>query len=100
MEYQIEVREIEPVRVAFMKYRGIVAKANKVFSRNVFKISAGKDKRCSVFQLSVNGSQNRFWRIGTMCANGRNTGWKWDRSKGNAADKGDMRHSQRILRDH
>ena len=21
-----------------------------------------------------------------MCANGRNTGWKWDRSKGNAAE--------------
>ena len=99
MEYQIEVREIEPVRVVFMKYRGIVAKANKVFP-NVFKSVRGKDKRCSVFQLSVNESQNRFWRIGTMCANGRNTGWKWDRSKGNAADKGYMRHSQRILRDH
>lgn len=31
MEYQIEVRDVEPLRVAYMKYRGSTAKANQVF---------------------------------------------------------------------
>ena len=29
MQYQIEIREIEPVRVAYMKYKGIAAEANR-----------------------------------------------------------------------
>lgn len=32
MNYQIEIREVEPVRVAFMKYKGFAPAANKVFS--------------------------------------------------------------------
>ena len=41
MNYQIEIREVEPVRVAFMKYKGFAPAANKVFS-NVFKAIHGK----------------------------------------------------------
>lgn len=41
MNYKIEIREIEPIRVAFMRYKGIVAEANKVFP-NVFKSIGGK----------------------------------------------------------
>ena len=35
MDYQIEIRNIEPVRVAFMHYKGITTEANKSFP-NVF----------------------------------------------------------------
>lgn len=41
MNYQIEIKDIEPIRVAFMKYRGVVTEANKVFP-NVFKSIRGK----------------------------------------------------------
>ena len=41
MEYQIEVREIEPVRVAYIKYKGFAPEANKVFP-NVFKSIRGQ----------------------------------------------------------
>lgn len=41
MDYQIEIRDIEPIRVAFMKYNGIVTETNKVFP-NVFKSIQGK----------------------------------------------------------
>ena len=32
MEYQIEIREIEPVRVAYIKFKGFAPEANKVRS--------------------------------------------------------------------
>ena len=41
MEYQIEIREIEPVRVAYIKYKGFAPEANKVFP-NVFKSIRGQ----------------------------------------------------------
>ncbi len=41
MQSQFEVREIDPVRVAYMKYRGLEAEANKAFP-NVFKSVRGK----------------------------------------------------------
>ena len=41
MQYQIEIREIEPVRVDYMKYKGIATEANKIFP-NVFKSIRGK----------------------------------------------------------
>ncbi|PJI10572.1 MULTISPECIES: GyrI-like domain-containing protein [Clostridium] len=41
MDYKIEIKDIEPIRVAFMKYKGIVTNANKVFP-NVFKSIHGK----------------------------------------------------------
>lgn len=48
MKYQIEVREVEPVRVAYMKYKGIAAMANKVFP-NVFKSVRGKTNGAPFF---------------------------------------------------
>ncbi|MEM1486189.1 GyrI-like domain-containing protein [Oscillospiraceae bacterium PP1C4] len=41
MEYQIEIRDIEPIRVAYVRYKGIVSEANKLFP-NVFKSIRGK----------------------------------------------------------
>lgn len=41
MNYEIEIKDIEPIRIAFMRYKGPVAEANKVFP-NVFKSIQGK----------------------------------------------------------
>ena len=41
MDYQIKIKDIEPIRVAYMKYRGVVTDASKVFP-NVFKSVHGK----------------------------------------------------------
>lgn len=41
MNYSVEIKDIEPIRVAFMKYKGIATEANKVFP-NVFKSIQGK----------------------------------------------------------
>lgn len=41
MNCKIEIREIEPIRVAYMPYRGIVSEANKAFP-NVFKAIRGR----------------------------------------------------------
>lgn len=41
MNYTIEIRDIEPIRVAFMRFKGLVTEANKVFP-NVFKSIRGK----------------------------------------------------------
>ena len=41
MNYQVEIKDIEPIRVAFIKYKGIVTEANKVFP-SVFKSIQGK----------------------------------------------------------
>lgn len=40
MKYEIETRDIEPIRVAYMRYNGIVSEANKVFPM-VFKAIRG-----------------------------------------------------------
>lgn len=41
MEYKIEIRDIEPIRVAFLHYKGLANKANKFFP-NIFKAIHGK----------------------------------------------------------
>lgn len=41
MEYQIEIRDIEPITVAFLHYKGLATEVNKVFP-NVFKSIRGK----------------------------------------------------------
>jgi effector-binding domain-containing protein len=41
MNYNIAIRDIEPIRVAYMPYKGAVAEANKVFP-TVFKSISGK----------------------------------------------------------
>lgn len=48
MSYMIEIRDIEPVRIAFMRYKGIVTDANKVF-QNVFKAIRGKSNGAPFF---------------------------------------------------
>lgn len=54
MEYQIEIRDIEPIRVAYMKYKGIATEANKVFP-NVFKSIMGKTNGAPFFSyLAMN----------------------------------------------
>lgn len=40
-KYNIEICDIEPIRVAYMKYNGYALEANKVFP-NVFKSIMGK----------------------------------------------------------
>ena len=40
MNYEIEIKDIEPVRVATMRYKGIVTKAAEEFP-NVFKAIKG-----------------------------------------------------------
>ena len=52
MNYQIEIREVEPVRVAFMKYKGFAPAANKVFS-NVFKAIRGKTNGAPFFAVQI-----------------------------------------------
>lgn len=55
MDYQIEIRDIEPIRVAYMKYIGVATEANKVFP-NVFKSIMGKSSGAPLFSyLSMNG---------------------------------------------
>lgn len=41
MDYQVEIKDIEPIRVAFIHYKGPVSEASKVFP-NVFKAIRGK----------------------------------------------------------
>lgn len=59
MQYQIEIREIEPVRVVYMKYKGIVTEANRVFP-NVFKSIRGKVNGAPFFNyLDMNPETKR-----------------------------------------
>lgn len=54
MNYQITIRDIEPIRVAYIKYRGIATEANKVLP-NVFKSIMGKTNGSPFFSyLSIN----------------------------------------------
>ena len=41
MSYQVEIRDIEPIRVAVMQYKGLISDVPKVFP-NVFKSIGGK----------------------------------------------------------
>lgn len=41
MDHKVEIREIEPIRAAYMKYRGDAAKANRMFPK-VFQSVRGK----------------------------------------------------------
>lgn len=50
MKYNIEIRDIEPIRVAYMKYKGIATEANKVFP-NVFKAIRGKSNGAPFFNF-------------------------------------------------
>lgn len=62
MNYEIEIRDIEPIRVAFIKYKGIAAQANKVFP-NVFKSIRGKSNGTPFFCYYA---MNQQTKIGEM----------------------------------
>ena len=62
MEYQIEIREIEPMRIAYIKYKGIATEANKVFP-NVFKAIRGKTNGAPFFNYLT---MNPETKIGDM----------------------------------
>jgi effector-binding domain-containing protein len=59
MEYQIEIRDIEPIRVAFLRYKGIAAEANKVFP-NVFKSVRGKTNGAPFFCYYVMNPETKM----------------------------------------
>lgn len=48
MEYKIEIRDVEPIRVAFLQYKGIATEANKVFP-GVFQSIKGKTNGAPFF---------------------------------------------------
>lgn len=48
MNYSIEIKEFEPIRIAFMRYKGMSDKANKVFP-NVFKSISGRSNGAPFF---------------------------------------------------
>lgn len=58
MEYQIEVRDIEPIRVAFLHYKGVATEANKVFP-NVFKSIRGKTNGAPFFCYYVMNQETK-----------------------------------------
>lgn len=62
MNDQIEIRDIEPIRVAYMRYEGIATEANKVFPK-VFQSVCGKTNGAPFFNYI---SMNPETRIGVM----------------------------------
>ena len=48
MSYHMEIKEIEPIRIAFMRYKGLSDQANKVFP-NVFKSISGRSNGAPFF---------------------------------------------------
>ena len=76
MEYQIEIREIEPVRVAYIKYKGFAPEANKVFPQCV-QVDPWANKRSALFQLLVHEPRNKNRRYGTLCTDGGHPCGKW-----------------------
>lgn len=62
MDYKVEIRDIEPVRVAYMRYKGIAAEANKVFPA-VFKSVMGKTDGAPFFSYIA---MDRETRVGEM----------------------------------
>lgn len=59
MNDQVEIREIEPVRVAYMKYNGIATEANKVFPA-VFKSIMGKTTGAPFFSYIAMNPETRM----------------------------------------
>ncbi len=62
MDYQIEIKDIEPIRVAFMKYKGIATEANKVFP-SVFKSIGGKANGAPFFCYYVMNQETKTGEI-------------------------------------
>lgn len=62
MNYDVEIKDIEPIRVAYMRYQGVVTEANKVFP-NVFKAIGGKMNGAPFFSFN---NVNQQTRIGSL----------------------------------
>ena len=62
MNYEIQIKDIEPIRVAAMRYKGIVTDASKVFP-NVFKAIQGKSNGAPFFCYYA---MNQETKIGEM----------------------------------
>lgn len=62
MNYEIEIKDVEPIRVAFMKYRGAIAEANKVFP-NVFKAIRGKTNGAPFFCYYVMDPKSKIGEL-------------------------------------
>jgi effector-binding domain-containing protein len=62
LEYQIEIRDIEPIRVAFMRYKGIATEANKVFP-NVFKAIKGKTNGAPFINYYVMNQETKMGEL-------------------------------------
>lgn len=60
--YEISIREVEPIRVAFMKYKGIAGNANKVFP-NVFKAIRGKVNGAPFFCYNMMDEETKVGEI-------------------------------------
>lgn len=59
MNYKLEIRDIEPIRVAFLQYKGIASEANKVFP-NVFKSIKGKANGAPFFCYYVMNPETKM----------------------------------------
>jgi effector-binding domain-containing protein len=59
MDYQVEIKDIEPVRVAYIRYKGPADKANTVFP-NVFKAIKGKSNGVPFFCYYAMDPQTRI----------------------------------------
>lgn len=62
MNYEIEIREIEPIRVAYMDYKGIASEANKVFPK-VFQAIMGKTNGAPFFCYIIMNPETRIGEI-------------------------------------
>lgn len=62
MNDQIEIRDIEPIRVAYMRYAGVATEANKVFPK-VFQSVHGKTNGAPFFNYLF---MNPETRVGEM----------------------------------
>ena len=62
MDYQIEIKDIEPIRIAYMKYKGVVTEANKVFP-NVFKSIHGKSNGAPFFNYIAMNAETKIGEI-------------------------------------
>ncbi|NFP90419.1 GyrI-like domain-containing protein [Clostridium sporogenes] len=59
MNYKIEIKDIEPIRVAFMGYKGAVSGASKVFP-NLFKAIQGKVNGAPFFCYYEMNQENKM----------------------------------------
>lgn len=62
MDYTIEIRDIEPVRIAFMRYKGLAYEANKVFP-SVFKSIRGKTNGAPFFCYYVMNPETKLGEL-------------------------------------